>query len=120
LKRETPVNDADGGPVQRSISRNEPMTLEPKKLIYTILADDAPVVVLEASGAEARELCKEKWFLEELSVMKIMGEPLYKPGVRLRTRPATEDEWLTYDHETEAADDAEDMLLVYLVHIDRS
>jgi len=52
--------------------------------------------------------------------MKIKGEPLYKPGVRLRTRPAIDDEWLTYDKECAAADDAEDMLFVYLVQIDRS
>jgi hypothetical protein len=89
-------------------------------LINTILVDDVPVAAVKASGPETRELCKEKWFLEELSLMKIKGEPLYKPGVRLRTRPAIDDEWLTYDKECAAADDAEDMLIVYLVQIDRS
>ena len=89
-------------------------------LIWTILVEDVPVAAVKASGPEARELCKEKWFLEELSLLKIKGEPLYKPGVRLRARPATEDEWLTYDRECSAADDAEDMLFVYLVQVDRS
>ena len=89
-------------------------------LINTILVDDVPVAAVKASGPETRELCKEKWFLKELSVLKIKGEPLYKPGVRLRARPATEYEGLTYDRECNAADDAEDMLFVYLVQVDRS
>jgi hypothetical protein len=96
------------------------MKYKPNTLIYTILADDLPVAAVQASGPEARELCKEKWFLEELSALKIKGEPLYKPGVRLRVRQATEGEYATYDRECRAADDAEDMLFVYLVQIDRS
>ena len=34
----------------------------PKGLVYTILADGKPIVVLEASGREAAELCREEWF----------------------------------------------------------
>lgn len=68
--------------------------MKPKSqaLIYTVLADDKPVVALEASGPETRELVKEPWFLEELSALKADGAPIYKPGTRLRARPAAEDE----------------------------
>jgi hypothetical protein len=38
------------------------------------LIEDKPVVAIEARGSEARELCKEEWFLEELSLFKSNGE----------------------------------------------
>ena len=95
------------------------MKLESQALIYTILADDKPVAALEASGPEARELLRERWFLHELSALKVDGEPIYKPGTRLRARPATEDEWTVYDQESaKAAEDADEILFVYLVDLD--
>ena len=69
------------------------MKPKPQSLIYTILADDKPVAALESSGSEARELLKERWFLQELSALKVDGEPIYKAETRLRARPAAEDEW---------------------------
>ena len=95
------------------------MTREPQGLIYTILIEDKAMVALQARGAEARELCKEEWFREELSRLKSNGEPLYRPGVRVRARPATEDEWIRYDKACSAADSAEETLFVYLVDFDR-
>jgi hypothetical protein len=94
------------------------MTDEPTKLIYTILADDKPVVALEASGSEVRELLKGRWFLTELAALKVDGEPIYKPLTRLRSRPATEDEWAVYDRECQAAEDPNEVLFVYLVDLD--
>jgi hypothetical protein len=73
------------------------MKREPQALIYTILIEDKPIVAIEVRRSEARELCKEEWFLEELSVLKSNGEPLYRPGLRIRARPATEEEWVRYD-----------------------
>jgi hypothetical protein len=95
-------------------------TMKPKlqAIIYTILADDRPVAALEATATEARELLKEEWFLAELAVLKVEGEPLYKPGTRLRARPATEEEWTVYDKECKEADDADDIEFVYLVDLD--
>jgi hypothetical protein len=94
--------------------------MKPKSqaLIYTILADDQPVVALKASGPEARELVTEQWFLHELSALKIDGEPIYKAGTRLRARPAIEDEWTIYDQECNTAGDADEILYVYLVELD--
>ena len=88
-------------------------------LIYTILADDKAIVALQASGSEARELCKEEWFRGELSRLKSNGQRLYGPGMRLRTRPATEEEWVRYDKASSAAHNAKDILFVYLVDLDR-
>ena len=73
------------------------MKREPQGLIYTILIEDKAMVALQARGSEARELCKEEWFREELSRLKSNGEPLYRPELRVRARPATEDEWIRYD-----------------------
>ena len=56
------------------------MKREPQGLIYTILIEDKAVAALQARGSEARELCREEWFLEELSRLKSNGEPLYRPG----------------------------------------
>ena len=88
-------------------------------LIYTILIEDKAMVALQARGSEARELCKEEWFLEELSVLKSNGEPLYRPGLRIRARPAIEEEWVRYDKACSAADNTEEILFVYLVELDR-
>ena len=94
------------------------MKHKPTTLIYTILADDKPVAAIEASGSEARELLEAEWFLQELSTLKVDGEPIYKPLTRLRVRPATEDEWAIYDQEREAAEDADEILFVYLIDLD--
>ena len=94
------------------------MKLKPQAIIYTILADDKPVAALEASGTEARELLKERWFVQELSALKVGGEPIYKTGTRLRARPATEDEWAIYDQECKTAEHGEEVLFVYLVDLD--
>ena len=56
------------------------MKPKPQSLIYTILADDKPVAALESSGSEARELLKERWFLQELTALKVDGEPIYQPA----------------------------------------
>jgi hypothetical protein len=94
------------------------MKREPQALIYTILIDDKPVVAIAARGSEARELCREEWFQEELSGLKLKSEPLYRPGMRLRARPSTEEEWVRYDKACSEAEDAEDILFVYLVDLD--
>jgi hypothetical protein len=94
------------------------MKHKPQALIYTILADDVPILAIEATRTEARELCSEVWFLEELSLLKWKGEPLYKPGVHLRARPATENEWVRYDEARKEAGESEDIILVYLVDLD--
>jgi hypothetical protein len=90
-----------------------------QSIIYTILAADKPVAALEASGIEARELLKERWFLREWSALKVAGEPLYKAGTRLRARPATEDEWKIYDRECRSSEYGDEILFVYLVDLDR-
>jgi hypothetical protein len=94
------------------------MKHEPKGLIYTILAGDKPIVAIEASGREAGELCKEKWFREELSALKSKGEPLYRTGVRLRARPAVENELVRYQELSDKAKASDEVLFVYLVDID--
>jgi len=95
------------------------MKREAQALIYTILVEDKPVVAIAARGTEARELCKEKWFLEELSLLNSDGEPLFRPGMSLRARASTEEEWVRYDQACSAADNLEDILFVYLVNLDR-
>ena len=94
------------------------MKPKPQALIYTILADDQPIVAIEATGTEARELCKEDWFREELSLMKWKGEPLYNLGIQLRARPATEEEWVRYDEASREAGKSEEILFVYLIDLD--
>jgi len=96
------------------------MKRKPQQLIYTILSEDEPVAAFEATGNEARKLCKEEWFLEELSLLKSNGSPLYAPGARLRARAATEDEWRRYDEAAKEAGGSEDMLFVYLIRLDQS
>ena len=89
-------------------------------LIYSILIEDKAVIALEAGGSEARELCKKEWFLGDLSRLRSNGEPLFRPGLRIRARPATEEEWVKYDKACSAADDAHDILFVCLVDLDHS
>ena len=90
----------------------------PEELIYTILANDRPVVALEARRYAARKLCKDGWFRNELSTMKFKGEPLVSPGSRLRARPAVESEWEKYDRADRATQDTKEVLFVLLVELD--
>ena len=60
-----------------------------------------------------------RWFLQELSALKVDGEPIYKLETRLRARSATEDEWAICDQECKTAEDANEILFVYLVDLDR-
>jgi hypothetical protein len=90
----------------------------PKRLIYTIVAGDKPIVALEASGREAGELCKEDWFQAELSALKSKGEAIYGPGIKLRARPAVEGELVKYEDASNNALGADEILFVYLVELD--
>ena len=91
----------------------------PLKIIYTILSDDVPVAALEAIGVEARELIREQWFQKELSALKVNGAPIYKPGLTLRVRPATEPEWTAYEEEMSVAkEDGDELFFAYLVDLD--
>jgi hypothetical protein len=94
------------------------MKQEPKRLIYTILAGNQPIVALAASGREAGELCKEEWFRKELAALKFNGEPLYESGTKLRARPAVENELIRYQEFSDKAHASEDIQFVYLVDID--
>jgi hypothetical protein len=95
------------------------MKQEPKGLVYTILAGEKPIVALEASGREAGELCKEEWFRDELSALKSNGEPLYGAGIKLRARPAVENELVRYQEQADKAAASDEILFVYLVDLDR-
>ena len=94
------------------------MKHDPKGLIYTILAGDKPIVALAANGREAGELCREEWFRTELSALKSKGEPLYGTGVRLRARPAVDNELVRYQELSDKAKASDEVLFVYLVDID--
>jgi hypothetical protein len=96
------------------------MKQEPKGLIYTILRGDKPIVVLRASGREAGELCNEEWFREELSALKSNGEALWETGIKLRARPAIEEEMVRYDEASEKAQASDELQFVYLVELDDS
>jgi len=49
-------------------------------LIYSILIEDKAVIALEAGASEARGLCKEEWFLEDLSRLRSMANRSLGPG----------------------------------------
>jgi hypothetical protein len=94
------------------------MKSPPRRLIYTIVAGDKPIVALEASGREAGELCKEDWFQAELSGLKSKGEALYGPGIKLRARPAVEEQLVKYEEASKHAQGTDEILFVYLVELD--
>ena len=94
------------------------MMRAPKGLVYTILADAKPIVVLEASGREAAELCREEWFRADLCRLTSNGEPLCKIESKLQARPSAEDERVKYLEGSNEAKESDDILLVYLVDLD--
>jgi hypothetical protein len=96
------------------------MKPQPTRVIYTILADDKPIVALSANGREAAELCKEAWFLEELASLKSDGAPLYESGTKLRARPAIEAELIRYQHVSDKAQSSDEILFAYLVELDHA
>ena len=94
------------------------MKRAPTRLIYTILADDRPIVAFEASGREAAGLCKEKWFRAELSALNSNGGPICRTGSKLQTRLAIEEEIASYWQGSKEADDSDGLLFVYLIDLD--
>ena len=54
----------------------------------------------------------------ELSSLKVDGEPPYKPLTWLRVRLVTEGEWSKCDQECKKAEEADEILFVYLVDLD--
>jgi hypothetical protein len=103
--------------LERRSGSYEMMKQEPKGLIYTITVGNQPIVALEASGREAGQLCKEEWFKSELAALKSDGEPVCGSALRLRARPATEEERGKYREGYKSAQ-ASDLTLVYLIQLD--
>ena len=93
------------------------MKQDPKVLIYTILAGDKPIVVLEASGRETGELCKEEWFRAELSALNSNGEPICGTG-KLQARTTTKEKIAKYRQGSKEAEDSDGLLFVYLIDLD--
>ena len=108
--------------IRQSISRSKHfgiMKPKPQALIYTILADDKPIAALEANATEARELLKERWFRQELSRLK--SGRTHLQAETSTTRPAGYGRRVGHIRRMNAstADDADEVLFVYLVDLDR-
>ena len=87
--------------------------------VFAIEVGGTPVVAFEASGQrQARELCREAWFLDELVLLKSNGRPVYTNGSSLKVRSANAIEVQTYREAAKTAKPSDDLFLAYLVSLD--
>ena len=88
--------------------------------VFSIEVGGTPVVAFEASGQrQARELCREAWFLDELVLLKSNGRPVYTRGSSLKVRSANAIEVQTYREEAaKTAKPSDNLFLAYLVSLD--
>ena len=86
--------------------------------VFVLVIDERPILAFEARNTpEARELCKESWLLDDLGSLKSEGRPIWNGQDKITVRPGTADEVALF-HEADGTEDAEEILLVYLVALD--
>jgi hypothetical protein len=86
--------------------------------VFVLLAADRAILAFEARNtAEARELCAERWMREDLAALTSEGRPIWNGQDKLSVRPGTVEEAALF-HEADGSEDAEEILLVYLVALD--
>jgi hypothetical protein len=88
--------------------------------VFTIDIGGVPTVMLDGQVLnEARELCREQWFMDDLAEMKSKGAPLWDRKAKLRARYARSGEANVFNAEAIKADKRSDELMfVYLVDLD--
>lgn len=93
------------------------MNTERVSAMFTVDIGGTPTVTFEAkSFSEARELCHEPWFKEELTAAQSDdGGPLWDGKVKLRARPALPDEAALFIEAKNSNPPSEDLVLVYLI-----
>jgi hypothetical protein len=86
--------------------------------VFVLVVGDRPILAFEARNTpEARELCSEPWLLDDLGTLTSEGHPIWNGKDKISVRPANADE-VTLFHEADVTEDAEEILLVYLVALD--
>lgn len=89
--------------------------------VFTLEADGNPTVLFEVRNQiEARELCREQWLRADLCSLTSNGAPLCSAESKLRVRLATAEQTAVFRQAADAATPSDDMLLVYLVELDRA
>ena len=88
--------------------------------VFTLEVDGRPTLAFEASNySEARQLCKETWLLDDLSLLRSDGAPLRTAQSKLSARPATAEEVTAFNRVAGLENQSDDLALGYLVKLDR-
>jgi hypothetical protein len=88
--------------------------------VYVICASERPLVAFEAiSRREAKELCKEEWFREELLSLRSENLQIWNGEDALTARAAEPDEVLAFQKAQRAPGKkaADGILLAYLIPV---
>lgn len=94
------------------------MTPTPVARVFVLSVGERPILAFEARNTpEARELCSEPWLLDDLAALKSEGHPIWNGQDKISVRPGAADE-ISLFHEADGTEDAEEILLVYLVALD--
>jgi hypothetical protein len=87
--------------------------------VFTLEVDGRPTLAFEASGTrDAQQICKESWLVDDLTVLRSAGVPLYTTLSKLAVRVATAEEELIFGQAADVAKPSDDMLLAFLVELD--
>jgi hypothetical protein len=89
-------------------------------LIFTIEVDGRPTVAFEAKKKqEAIELCSEDWLRADLTTLTSYNAPVCQARSKLNARLSNATERTLYQRAAANAPPSDDLLLVYLVDLDR-
>jgi len=93
---------------------------EPVQMVYTLQTGDTAVLTFEASSLrEAMSLPREKWLLSDLIEARSNGAPVWDGTSKIAVRRSTPDEAMRFQQsKAGAADDCEDLVLVFLAELD--
>jgi hypothetical protein len=90
------------------------------RVIFTIVVGDTPTVMFEGQNSrEAQGLCKERWLKRDLTEATSAGAPLWDGKAKLRARSAHPPEITLFAEARSKAGPSDDLMLVFLVDLDR-
>jgi hypothetical protein len=89
--------------------------------VYALDVGDVPVLTFAATTfREAQSLCREQWLRTDLTEAHSNGAPVWDGKSKLTVRRASADETARFHSAiAEAVDDSGDLVLVYLIELDK-
>jgi hypothetical protein len=89
--------------------------------VFTLEVDGRPILTFESdNSAQAKQLSKETWLIDDLSTLTSGGAPITTPQSTLSVRFANAEEAIVFGHVAQTAKLSDDLMIAFLVELDKS